>query len=220
MSDSAGGTPAPSPLKKKSNKKWLIVGVAVVIVVALIATAVLGGFIGGSSSEKYGLEKIKSQGKIIMEEGGGASTLDQQDRGLQAAEPFGVLAGYERSDVAQEGPAVLDPQRPLRQTPWVHTGRGYPDHPDELIQLVLADIAPGLLARSPQRLETRIIGRMVQSPERRRIDQREGPDPVRLVQGITEGGAAPKDHATMSNGPLGTASSRVAFRAPASVRSE
>jgi len=155
-----------------------------------------------------------------MEEGGGASTLDQQDRGLQAAEPFGVLAGYERSDVAQEGPAVLDPQRPLRQTPWVHTGRGYPDHPDELIQLVLADIAPGLLARSPQRLETRIIGRMVQSPERRRIDQREGPDPVRLVQGITEGGAAPKDHATMSNGPLGTASSRVAFRAPASVRSE
>lgn len=66
MSDSAGGTPAPSPLKKKSNKKWLIVGVAVVIVVALIATAVLGGFIGGSSSEKYGLEKIKSQGKIIM----------------------------------------------------------------------------------------------------------------------------------------------------------
>jgi ABC-type amino acid transport substrate-binding protein len=63
MSDSAGGT-APSPLKKKSSKKWLIAAVAAVIVVVLIATVVLGGFL--NAKEQTALEKIKSQGKIIM----------------------------------------------------------------------------------------------------------------------------------------------------------
>ncbi len=63
MSDSAGGT-APSPLKKKSSKKWLIATVAVVIVVALVAVVVLSGSL--NAKEQTALEKIKSQGKIIM----------------------------------------------------------------------------------------------------------------------------------------------------------
>jgi ABC-type amino acid transport substrate-binding protein len=63
MSDSAGGT-VPSPLKKKNSKKWLIAAVAAVIVVVLIATVVLGGFL--NAKEQTALEKIKSQGKIVM----------------------------------------------------------------------------------------------------------------------------------------------------------
>jgi ABC-type amino acid transport substrate-binding protein len=51
-------------LKKKGNKNMLIAVIAIVVVVALIAVVVLGGFLNGN--EKYGLEKIKAQGQIVM----------------------------------------------------------------------------------------------------------------------------------------------------------
>ncbi|MDW5561804.1 MAG: ABC transporter substrate-binding protein [Methanomassiliicoccus sp.] len=64
MSDSVGGT-TPSPLKKKGKKTWVIAAIVVVVVVVMIAAVVLGGLTKGST-EKYGLEKIKEQGKIVM----------------------------------------------------------------------------------------------------------------------------------------------------------
>ncbi|MBI0584483.1 MAG: amino acid ABC transporter substrate-binding protein [Methanomassiliicoccus sp.] len=63
MSDSTDST-SPSPLKKKGGKKIMIAVVAAIVVVALIATVVLGGFL--NPNEQTALEKIKSQGKIIM----------------------------------------------------------------------------------------------------------------------------------------------------------
>ncbi len=62
MSTSEGGV-AP-PIKRRGMGRWLIVAViAIIIVVALIAVVVLGGYL---TPTKYGLEKVKSQGKIIM----------------------------------------------------------------------------------------------------------------------------------------------------------
>ncbi len=63
MSDSTGGMP-PSPLKKKGVNKMLIAAIVAIVVVALIAAVVLGGFL--NPTQKYGLEKIKEQGKVVM----------------------------------------------------------------------------------------------------------------------------------------------------------
>jgi len=63
MSDSTGGTP-PSPLKKKGVNKMLIAAIVAIVVVALIAAVVLGGFL--NPPQKYGLDKIESEGKVIM----------------------------------------------------------------------------------------------------------------------------------------------------------
>lgn len=49
---------------KKGKKTWLIASVAIIIVVVLIGAVVLGGFLNTKSQTE--LEKIKSQGKIIM----------------------------------------------------------------------------------------------------------------------------------------------------------
>lgn len=63
MSDSTGGTP-PSPMKKKSNKTMMIALAAIIVAVALIAVAFAGGVF--DAKEHTALEKIKSQGKIVM----------------------------------------------------------------------------------------------------------------------------------------------------------
>lgn len=56
---------APS-LKKKGNKNLMIAVVSVLVVVALVAVLILTGIINVSPKSQTALEKIKSQGKIIM----------------------------------------------------------------------------------------------------------------------------------------------------------
>jgi ABC-type amino acid transport substrate-binding protein len=54
-------------MKKKGMNKMLIAAIAIIIVVALIAVVVLGGFLDNDDEqEQTALQKIKSQGKIIM----------------------------------------------------------------------------------------------------------------------------------------------------------
>ena len=65
MSESqTGNSPIPQAPIKKRSKTILVAAIAVVIVVILIAAAVMGGFFNSKSQTE--LDKIKSQGKIIM----------------------------------------------------------------------------------------------------------------------------------------------------------